>query len=104
MSNQMGTFRQGEDISFQFDLSGEPLDDWICTILVKQYPGDTAPINRQIPAVGRVFPGYLTSTETAALNVSSDSPWTITALMVNATEIRQRQVTKRFHLAPAFAP
>lgn len=104
MPNQMGVFRQGEDISFEFDLSGEPLTNWVCTIIVKQYPGDVAPINREIPAVGNVFPGYLTSNETAALNPSSDSPWTITALMVNASEIRQRQVTKRFHLAPAFAP
>lgn len=104
MANEMGTFRQGEDINFQFDLGGEPLDNWICTIFVKQYPSDTAPISREIPAVGNVFPGYLTSTETAALGVSSDSPWTITALMENATEVRQRQVTKRFHLSPAFAP
>lgn len=93
--------KQGEDLEFIFDLDGEEITGWICTIQVKIFPSDAALISRVIPPVERAWPGFLTSTETAALAVSTKSPYYLTGILTNSTTDQERQIPKRFHVGPA---
>jgi len=98
--------RQGESLPFVFDRSGESLDDFVCTINVKQFPADAASISRVIevstdPATGdAVWSGFLTSTETSALNTGL---WYITAILVNSTDDEEEAVPVRFQITVAWA-
>lgn len=96
--------RQGEDLEFSFDLDGDDITDWVCTIEVKVFPSDTALISRVIPAdsSNSAWEGFLTSTETAALAVSSKSPYYLIGLLTNSTTDQERQVPKRFHVSPTW--
>jgi len=96
------TIRQGEDLEFIFDLDGEDITGWVCTIEVKVYPDDAALISRVIPPGNRVWEGFLTSTETAALDVSTDSPYYLTGILINSSTDQERQIPKRFHVSPAW--
>ena len=68
----------------------------VCTVEVKKFPADTAIISRIIPAVNNTWPGFLTSTETAALGV--DTYWLI-AQIKNATTDEERQIPERFQVS-----
>ena len=89
--------RQGGDLQFVFDRDGAPVAGFICLIEVKIFPDDTALISRVIPAVGNEWPGFLTSTETAALGVGLH--WLI-AKITNSTTDEERQVPERFQVSP----
>ena len=99
MGNQMKTVPKGRSLSFVFDRGGLTISGWVCTIEVKQFPGDTSAISRVITADGKEWPGFLTSTETAALSALGE--WTITALITNATDDKEEQQVVRFHLSEA---
>ena len=103
ISGRIPSIRQGEDLEFVFDLDGEDISDWICLMEVKQFIDDTAIISRLIPPVGRTWPGFLTSTETATLPISGRLPLYITGKLTNSTTNQERQVPKRFHVGPAWA-
>lgn len=94
--------RQGEDLKFIFDLDGDDITGWIALIEVKVFPGDVALISRIVPATGNAWVGFLTSTETAALAVSSDSPYYLTAILRNASLNQERQIPTRFHVTPSW--
>ena len=94
--------RQGEDLEFIFDLDGEDITGWIALIEVKIFPSDVALISRVIPAKENAWEGFLTSTETAALAVSTDSPYSLTGILTNALTDQERQIPKRFHVSPAW--
>lgn len=95
--------RQGEDLEFVFDLNGEDISGWIATIEVKRFPSDAPLIQRVIPAVGRTWPGFLTSVETAALAVSSTSPYYLTGILTNASTDQERQIPRRFNVTVPWA-
>lgn len=103
MSNGITRIAQGDSLPFAFSRSGQSLAGYTCTISVKKYPGDTAPINREIPADRLVFPGFLTSTETAALDITTDTPYRLIGLMVSATTGEQETAIVRFHLTDEWA-
>ena len=95
----MQTVRKGRSLPFVFDRSGVSISGWICTIEVKQYPGDTAAISRVIAPDGLEWPGFLTSTETAALSELGE--WMLIGKITNAAENRAEYPIIRFHVAEA---
>jgi len=96
----MTKIHQGEDLEFRFHLDGEDITGWICTMLVKRFPKDDPIIERVIPPreIKRDWPGFLTSTETAALDLSSVSPYWIIGVLTNSSTNQQRQIPRRFHI------
>ena len=94
--------RQGEDLEFAFDLDGEDISGWVCTIEVKIYPSDVATISRVIPPGDRIWEGFLSSAETSGLAVSTDTPWRLTGILTNSSTDQERQIPKRFHISPAW--
>jgi len=95
--------RRGEDLEFVFDLDGEDISGWICTIFVKRFPQGSIFIEREISPEGREWPGFLTSEETMDLDESSESPYFLTGKLTNSTTNQERQIPKRFHVSPSFA-
>ena len=98
--------RQGEDLEFVFDLNGEDITGWICTIFVKRFPSDADDAfitPREIPPVGRTWPGELTSTEIASLPVSSTSPYFLTGKLTNSSTNQERQIPRRFNVTVPWA-
>lgn len=91
--------RQGEDLEFVFDLDGEDITGWIATIEVKRFPSDAPLIQRVIPPDGRTWPGFLTSTETSALDVSSESPYYLIGILTNSSINQERQIPRRFNVS-----
>lgn len=89
--------RQGGDLKFVFDRDGADLTGFVCLIEVKIFPEDAAIISRVIPPVGTTWPGFLTSTETAALGVGLH--WLI-AKITNSSTDEERQVPERFNVSP----
>ena len=65
----MNSVQQGGTFSFNAGFSGDDVSGLTVNIAVKQYPGDTAAIERAIAYSNGSFPGTLTSVETAALAV-----------------------------------
>tara|TARA_R110000782_G_C14819205_1_gene413826 strand:+ start:26921 stop:27232 length:312 start_codon:yes stop_codon:yes gene_type:complete len=99
----ISVIQQGESLPFIFDRNGEDITGWICTIFVKQYPADTALITRIIPASNaRTWEGFLTATETAALDESSTSPYTLAGILTNSTTNEEEQIPIRFNVAPSW--
>lgn len=98
-ANSMQTVRKGRSLPFIFDRNGESIDDWVCTINVQRYPGDTPAISRVIEADGDEWPGFLTATETAAL--SDLGTWMLIGTITNSSEDRAEYPIIRFHLSEA---
>ena len=95
--------KKGEDFEFTFDLDGDDISGWICTIFLRQFPKSLdLIIPRVIPPIGNEWQGLLTSTETAALEVSSISPYYLIGLLTNASTDQQREIQKRVHVQPTF--
>lgn len=99
--NKIIRIQAGESLPFKFDRGGEVIDGWTCTITVKQYPGNTAAISRVVPAVGKEWPGFLTSDETNAL---ANGLWFLTGSLVNLANNEMEQIPVRFGVAPAWTP
>lgn len=95
--------KQGESFPFVFDLSGQDITGWTCTIFVKQFPEDVAIIQRVIPPQGRQWPGYLTQSETATFTPSSRSPWYIIGKLENTTTDQEIQIEDRFNVGAVWA-
>lgn len=95
--------RQGEDLEFVFDLDGEDITGWICTIEVKRFPSDAPLIQRVIPPKERAWPGFLDSGETSLLAVSSTSPYYLTGILTNASTDQERQIPRRFNVTEPWA-
>lgn len=95
--------RQGESLPFQFDRGDESIEDWTCTIEVKQYPSDTAVISRVITPTGSVWEGFLTSTETNTLTTSTQ--YRIVGVLTNSTTDEEEQITYgvRFFVTESWA-
>ena len=95
----MQTVRQGQSLPFAFDLDGDDITGYVCTIEAKQFPADAASVSRVIQPTNSEWVGLLTSTETAAL--TSLGEWALIAKITNASTDAEVVKTKRFHLAEA---
>ena len=60
--------RQGDSLTFEFDLGGLSLNGWTCIVEVMEFPGDTALISKTISRNNeRAWNGALSTLETADL-------------------------------------
>ena len=106
MGNAIEIIRQGEDLPFTFELAVDDSSQWICTINVKINNDDTALISRVVAldtsnSNGKAsWSGFLTSTETTALN---EALYRLTAVLANATTDEQTQIPKRFQVSGSWA-
>lgn len=87
--------RQGDDLEFSFDLGGDDISGWICTMVVKESEEGPDLIQRVIPPQGNEWPGYLTSTETALFNLGDHL---LIGTLDNAGTDQNRQINKRFQV------
>jgi len=90
--------RQGEDLEFSFDLGGDDITGWICTMAVKESVEGPVLTTRVIPPSGKEWPGFLTSTETSAYNVGIHL---LIGKLTNASLDQERQIDKRFQVTLA---
>ena len=95
----MIAYKKGSSVPFSFDLDGDSLSGWVCTINVAKHIGDTAEISRVITASDDSFSGHLTSTETTAL--ASLGTYALTAVIANSTDDKEVVKVQRFHLSEA---
>jgi len=102
MGNEIEPLHVGDSKDFCFDLDGDSVSGWVCTINVKKYPADTTLLTRIITADGDTWPGFLTATETTALGVGA---FRLIGKLVKSATDEQRTAAQRyrFNLAPAFA-
>jgi len=113
--SKIRVLRKGESLNFAFDRGGESTDDYVCTLNVLQFPGDTPAISRVIALSTNTttgeseWAGFITSTESDAL-VNSTSPnanlWWAIGNLVNATTGEEEQIAQgsvRFSLTQAWA-
>lgn len=102
VGNPMTIINAGESLDFSFDRGGLPVEDWICTLVVKQYPHSTAEISRQIPIDEfEQWSGYLTSDETTAL--SSRGVYRMIGVLTNLITDEEEQIPIRFQLNDSWA-
>lgn len=96
--------RKGESFPFSFDLVGgsddNSIDDWVCTIEVKKFPGDTASISRVITPTGSVWSGFLTQAETSALAIGT---YRLIGVLTNSTTDEEQQIPVRFNITDTWA-
>ena len=92
--------RSGESLPFTFDRGTESITDWVCTLEVRKYPGDTADISRVIPAVGDTWPGFLTQAETSALDTGL---WRMIGVLTNSSTDEEEQVPLRFNVTESWS-
>lgn len=90
--------RQGEDLEFSFDLGGDDITGWICTMAVKESVEGAVLTTRVIPPQGNAWPGLLTSTETAAYNIGIHL---LIGKLTNSGTDQERQIDKRFQVTKA---
>ena len=93
----MQTVRKGRSLPFVFDRAGASISGFICTIEVKQFPGDVSAISRVITPTNNKWTGFLTSTETAALDPIGE--WMLIGVITNATDDKEETPIIRFSLA-----
>lgn len=101
MSKTPTQIRIGESFAFTFDLDGGDTSDYVCTLIVKQYPSDTALISRVIPPLNsQQWEGFITSTESAAFTAGIQLR--LIGSLVNATTDEQKQIVLSFSTAAAW--
>lgn len=93
--------RRGESLPFSFDRGGLDISGYVCTIVVKQFTKDTALISRVVAPTDQKWTGFLTSTETQALN---EGNYFITGELVNASTDENEEIPLRFQVSGAWAP
>lgn len=98
--SKISVVRQGEDFEFVFDLGGESIDGWVCTIEVKMFPSDTSSITRVIVPTGNAWEGFLTSSETALLAIGT---YRLIGVLTNSTTDEERQPIIRFNITDSWA-
>ena len=105
---------KGDSLEFSFDRGGDSMDDWVCTLNVLQFPGDTPAISRVIESSTNSstgeeeWAGFITAAESALLT-NSTSPnangWQVIGKLVNSTTGEQETVVQgstRFSQSPTW--
>ncbi len=90
---------KGRSFAFVFDRNGQDIAGYICTINVQRFPGDTPAITRTIEPDHNKWSGFLTSTETAALDPAGT--WMLIAAITNASDDKAEYQTIRFAISEA---
>ena len=102
IGNPLTIISAGESLDFAFDRGGLPVDGWICTLVVKQLPGDTAEISRQIPLDDcQQWSGYLTTDETGAL--TQRGIYRMIGVLTNSITSEREEIPVRFQLNDAWS-
>ncbi len=100
------SIKPGGSLPFVFSRMGERLDGWVCTVQVQQFPdGDILIGPRVIPAVGRLWPGWLTSLETEDLAITTKLPYYLIGIITNTGTDEKQTVDsgcQRFCVSPAY--
>lgn len=99
MADEIRVVRKGASMPFTFDLDGDSIEGWVCTINVRQFPSDSDIISRVITPVGSEWPGFLTPAETDAL---SNKLYRLTGVLTNASTGEEEQVPVRFNITDAW--
>lgn len=84
---------------FTFDLGGDPIEGWVCTVNIRRFPSDADIISRVVTAVGSEWPGFLTPAETGALG---NQTYRLTGVLTNATTGEEEQIPVRFNITDAW--
>ena len=94
---------QGESVDFVFDRGGQPIDGFICTIVVKEFAADAALIERVVePDEGSAsWSGFLTSTETGGLPIGTT--YRFMAILANAATDEQDEIETRLSITGSYA-
>lgn len=93
--------RIGGSLPFKFDRTGLDTDQWTLEIFVRQYPTSANLITpRTIVPLNNLWEGYLTSTETSTMTVTSKSPNYLIGVLENPATDEKQQIVLRFHVAP----
>lgn len=99
--------RKGESLDFSFDRGDESIEDFVCTLNVLQYPGDTPAISRVITPVNNIWSGIITSTETDGLTSDiTTNQWWAVGVLTKAADDEEEQIaqnTVRFDLKEKWA-
>ena len=87
-------FRPGEHIPFEFEKDGA--DGYTCTIKLKQYPDGAALVDREVALTNGKWQGYLTATETTALEAGKQ--YSLTATLSNTSLDKSEEIVRRFYI------
>ena len=98
--NELGLFKQGEDVPFQYDRGGESISGWTCNVTVKQYPGGPTLVSRAITATDGKFKGFLTQSETSGFGVGLHY---LIGKLSNTTTDEEEVIESRFHIGKAWS-
>ena len=92
--------KQGESLIFCFDRNGEDIEGFTCTIFVKMFPDGDVFITRVIEPNedDDNWPGFLTAAETAALAISSKTPYYLIGEITDDDADIESQTPIRFHV------
>jgi len=93
------SIKQGESFEESFDLDGDAVSGWVCTINVKQYPDDAPLIKRVISAVDDEWPVLLTQFDTKKL---ASGQYLLIGNLTNATTKEKIQDVKRFYVSKSW--
>lgn len=99
--NALLSGQQGESINFKFDRGGESITGFVCTVKLKQFPDDTATVDREITgdSATESFSDFLTATETADLDIGL---WWLIGTLVNATSDIQEEIPRRLNITKSW--
>ena len=101
--NKLVRIQQGESLPFRFDREGADIAGWTCTIVLKKRPPDTdllTGVGRVIAPVDRMWPGFLTNSETGPLAVGL---YYLTATLINLVSNELEQVPVRVSVTEKWA-
>lgn len=94
---------QGESLEFTFALEDQAADGWVLDIIVRRATDSAILIQRTIAPddeFQNVWSGFLTSTETAALDIGT---YRLIGFATNSTTDEERQIVRRFNVSKSWA-
>jgi len=94
--SQIPYITKAGDLPFQFDLDGNSIAGFICTISVKKRPTDTDRITpRVVDPTDDLWSGFLTTAEIASIAVGR---YELIANIQNASTLEGQEKIKRFQI------
>jgi len=95
MADEISIVRKGGSLPFTFTPgTDQSTDDFICTIVVKQFASDSSLISRIIVATNNVWSGFLTSTETDTL--TAGITYRLMGILTDSGTDEEDQIETRF--------
>lgn len=104
--NKLLIIRQGESVPFSFDRGGNSIDNWVCTVYLKEKPSDANDAfmtPRVVPPSNGSWPGFITQSESSALTpLAKGAAYYLIAALVNVTTDEEEIVTDRIRVTTAW--